>query len=323
MQIQILFTALAFSQLCLLSSARARSLRAEQQQSNSELKKDERIIGGSEATEDRHSYAVALQDKSIQENFGLFCGGSLIAKDVVLTAAHCQGAPFDVVIGRHDLGDNDGQVIPIKEQLPHPNYDPYFTDNDFMLVFLSRGTTANVDLVKLNDDPSVPNVGRGVTVMGWGDTDIRDDVPAALSDVLMKVQVNIISNNDCADSSGSIGGGGSTASYRGQITQNMLCAKSNQRDSCQGDSGGPLVITRAAGDLQIGIVSWGIGCANQNFPGVYSRVSSAYNWIEREVCKGSQFASEAGFDCSNARYNPGVTDADTWDDYLPWDNDEV
>jgi trypsin len=259
---------------------------------------NERIIGGSEATPNRHKFAASLQD-----NLGHFCGGSLIAKDVVLTAAHCQGTPFDVILGRHDLDDNDGQVIGITKQLPHPNYDDSTTDNDFMLVFLRSAATLNgdVDLVTLNGDSNVPNVGDSVTVMGWGDTNIRDDV-STLSHVLMKVQVNVISNNDCDDSSGTIGG--YSDNYHGQITQNMLCAKSNQpKDSCQGDSGGPLV----SGNTQVGVVSWGIGCASDAFPGVYARVSRGYDWIKSEVCKGSQYAAEAGFDCSGASYDASAS----------------
>ena len=180
----------------------------------------------------------------------------------------------------------------MKEQLPHPNYGgvPNF-DNDFMLVFLSRATTANVELIKLNADSSVPDINEEVTVMGWGDTDISNHV-STLTDVLLEVQVKVISNDECDNSSGNIDGSGT---YNGWITQNMLCAEANLKDSCQGDSGGPLV-TRD-GKLQVGVVSWGIGCASKHFPGVYARVSPAYDWIEREVCKGSEYAVEAGFDC--------------------------
>ena len=59
-----------------------------------------RIIGGDEAVEDRHAYAVSLYD-----NIGHFCGGSLIAKDVVLTAAHCKGGEYFAVAGRHNIED--------------------------------------------------------------------------------------------------------------------------------------------------------------------------------------------------------------------------
>ena len=114
-----------------------------------------------------------------------------------------------------------------------------------------------------------------------------------------RVDVNVISNQECSQSSdGQDNYGG------GQITSNMLCASANNKDSCQGDSGGPLV----KGNVQVGVVSWGIDCADPNFPGVYARVSSQYNWIESEVCKeNKQYAEEAGFDCTNASFDPSVS----------------
>jgi trypsin len=252
---------------------------------------EERIIGGAEATPNKNKFVASLQDK-----MGHFCGGSLITRNVVLTAAHCQGAPFDVVLGRHDLDRSDGQVIGITKQVPHPKYNDRTTDNDYMLVYLKSPATLNGDVatVKLNDDSSTPSVGNGVTVMGWGDTDIRDDV-SKLSDVLMKVQVKVISNSACDASKGNVGG--YSDSYKGQITQNMLCAKANRQDSCQGDSGGPLV---TGNGVQVGVVSWGISCAHDAFPGVYARVSQAYDWIEGEVCRGNNYATEAGFKCSGS-----------------------
>jgi hypothetical protein len=81
----------------------------------------------------------------------------------------------------------------------------------------------------------------------------------------------------------------------------MLCATSNRKDSCQGDSGGPLVVKGVddSADVQVGVVLWAIGCAIDEFPSVYARVSQAYDWIQGEVCKGSRYASEAGFDCNS------------------------
>ena len=119
-----------------------------------------RIIGGREAEEDYYSFAVALADE-----VGPFCGGSLIAKDVVLTAAHCKGAPFHVVVGRHDLTDDDGELIDIVEQRPHPNYKERTTDNDSMLVFLEKPVSLNVKLVTLNAEHVLPEVGERVTVV--------------------------------------------------------------------------------------------------------------------------------------------------------------
>ena len=301
---QILLPAtIILSQHCNISSA-SKSLLRKRQDHRRELhgtssrdSKNTRIIGGDEANEDRFSYAVSLAD-----NIGHFCGGSLIAKDVILTAAHCQGGSYNIVLGRHDVDDNDGEVIGMKNEVPHPDYDSRTTDNDFMLVFLDSAVTAtNVDLVKLNKDSNVPSIGSSVTVMGWGDTDIRGDV-SKLSDVLMNVDVNVISSNECDASEGTIDGYYDT--YENQITNNMLCARvvGGGEDSCQGDSGGPLVVkgANAGQDVQVGVVSWGIGCASEHFPGVYARISRSFNWIEDEVCSRSNYASDAGFNCSGS-----------------------
>merc|ERR1719410_2512168 len=195
----------------------------------------------------RYPYAVSIEDR-----LGHFCGGSLIAKDVVLTAAHCAGAPYDIVLGRYNLNDEDeGQVIPMERELPHPDYDPKTTDNDFMLVFMSRAAKLDggVGLVKLNADPESPPVGKYITVVGWGDTDESDDV-SRMSDILLKVNVRVITNQVCDDSEGTVNG--YPDNYHGQITDNMFCARAYRQDSCQGDSGGPAVVSgdSAAADVQ-------------------------------------------------------------------------
>jgi len=247
-------------------------------------KSNTRIIGGQEATPNQYPFAVSLQDWG-----GHFCGGSLITKNIVLTAAHCQGTPYSVVLGRHNVKGSGGQTISAKKEIPHTGYDDETTDNDFMLVVLSSDATINNDvkLVSINRDSAKPNVGGGVlTAMGWGDTSPN----RALSNVLMEVNVNTMSNSDCDKSSDG------NDSYQGKITDNMLCARASNKDSCQGDSGGPLM----AGNTQVGVVSWGIGCADPSFPGLYARVSQAQSWIEREVCmENREHATDAGFDCSN------------------------
>ena len=300
---QLLSAAVILSQQCISTSASRSLLRkrenedtadatADQPSTTIEQRKlDTRIIGGDEAIEDQYTYMVSLAD-----HIGHFCGGSLIAKDVILTAAHCRGGTYDVVIGRHDVDDNDGEVIGMKRDVPHPQYDPSTTDNDFMLVFLDSPVSSdNYDLVTLNKDSNTPSLSEEVTVMGWGVTSENGD----LSDVLLEVDVNVISNNECDAAEGNIDG--YYDSYNGQITNNMLCAREvgGGEDACQGDSGGPLVVkdSSASRDVQVGVVSWGVGCAHRKFPGVYSRISSAYDWIEREVCRGSNFATHAGFNC--------------------------
>jgi secreted trypsin-like serine protease len=273
-----------------------------------ELSDRDLIVGGYEAREDRHSYMASLQLHGRH-----FCGGSLIARDVVLSAAHCrQGAGYDVVLGRHDLDDDDdGEVIAVRREIHHPEYDDEETDNDFMLLFLERPSTArNVDVIRLNSDGSVPSAGQRVTDMGWGDTRIDEEVHVN-SDFLRRVDLSVLSNEDCDASEGwyyDPAAGWEYGSCEDYITDNMLCAWAYKSGSCQGDSGGPLVIRGDGPDLQVGVSSWMIDCASDHFPGVYARVSRAYNWIEEEVCHGSEYASEAGFDCGDDGVGTGHDD---------------
>jgi trypsin len=251
-----------------------------------------RIIGGDEAVEDRYSYTVSLSD-----DWGHFCGGSLIAPNVVLSAAHCQGGRYQATVGRHGMNDNDGESINVMMEIPHPDYDEDTTDNDFMLLFLANNVTVDVKMVNINSDANVPALEQAVTVVGWGDTDITDGTEMPI--FLQEVEVNAISNDDCNASDGPYG----TYGEAGGITDNMLCAREEGggEDSCQGDSGGPLVIKGAdpngADDVQIGVVSWGYGCAMAEYPGVYARVSSRYEWIRKTVCLNSQ--SDHGFNCDD------------------------
>ena len=177
----------------------------------------------------------------------------------------------------------------------HPEYNDITTNNDIMLVFLKEPTDQSAEIVKLNYDASSPEIRAPVTVAGWGLTGVAE---SSVLDVLMTVEVNTISNEECEQSNGLIGGW--YASYDGKITDNMLCAKDDGQDSCQGDSGGPLVLQGLDGsaDVQVGMVSWGFGCANKDFPGVYTRVSSAYDWIREEVCRRSLYPP-AEFECDD------------------------
>jgi trypsin len=275
--------------------------KTQQQQSSTEAQElgSSRIIGGREANANRYPYTVTLLNR-INEHA---CGGTLIARDVVLTAAHCQGGTGtfiggNIVVGRHNLNnDDEGTVYSNRNEIPHPSFnsDGIITNFDIMLVFLEGNMLVNNTWVKLNSNVSVPVVNQSVTVMGWGKTDINDVFNAG-SDVLMNVEVNIVPNDECQQSEAY------GQSYSNLVTENVLCARDVGQDSCQGDSGGPLIVrgNDVSTDVQIGIVSYGIGCAMEQFPGIYARISKAYNWIETEVCKGSLYASEAGFNCSGS-----------------------
>jgi len=161
-------------------------------------------------------------------------------------------------------------------------------------VFLDRITTEDVEIVQLS--PYVISEGTNVTVMGWGDTHKDEDIKE-LATELMEVEVTVVTNQECEQSkSDDIG---FEYDYKDQITGNMMCAENVEvKDSCQGDSGGPLVIRSSYGDMQVGVVSWGVGCAHNDFPGVYARISSQYDWIRKNVCDGSS-APPASFKCES------------------------
>jgi secreted trypsin-like serine protease len=150
-------------------------LSAEVENPRAQEQVDTRIIGRSEAIEDRFSYAVLLTDMMTS------CGGSLITMDVVLTAAHCSIdlTQMSAFFGIHDLNNLVGEAFAVREQVPHHEYNETLIYYDVMLVFLEgASTTENVITVKLNSSPSVPSVGQDVTVMGWGDTDINFMIPS-------------------------------------------------------------------------------------------------------------------------------------------------
>lgn len=246
------------------------------------------IIGGSEAPEGRYSYAVSLKDDSGNH----YCGGSLISKSIVLTAAHCVALDenFTVVIGRHNHTDDTvGDDVAYAEKVLHPIFDMRASvDYDIALVFLSRPTTADVDIVRINNNTVVPVAGTDVTYLGWGEID-KDDLTVNVSATLREVESDVITNDQCDAVSGLVDGTSYRESYRGLISGAMICTFAIGKDSCQKDSGGPLIMrgTDASTDVQVGVASWGISCASNVFPGVSARVSSVYSWIEDTVCEKS------------------------------------
>jgi secreted trypsin-like serine protease len=209
------------------------------------------IINGTTTLPTRFPYTVSLQKNSFH-----FCGGSLIAPNVVLTAAHCWNQDFpeyiSANINHHTLTSpqEGSETFEVELALIHPLYSNILQDpgnNDYMLIKLKGSST--LPNVILNADDNQPAVGSNVTVMGWGNT--HTSGAYADSDVLQQVEVNTISNEDCL------------ASYPGSVVHDSLCIAEVGQGACQDDSGGPLVVKGANfdTDVQVGVVSWGIGCA--------------------------------------------------------------
>ncbi|MEY4178173.1 MAG: hypothetical protein RLY70_1747 [Planctomycetota bacterium] len=238
------------------------------------------IVGGNEVAISSAPFAVALLDS---EGFQ-YCGGSLISETHVLTAAHCKVAQGDLVaINRANLRSGAGEVISVAGVTTHPRFREIGRDdipnNDIAIITLSRKATQGSSIRPVKHD-TLTDPGKSATVVGWGQTKESGNS----SWVLRSVRVPFVSNSDAnrADS------------YNGQVNRNMLAAGAMGKDSCQGDSGGPLFMKNDAGDLrQVGIVSWGNGCARRNYPGVYTRVANYFDWINNTMSQRS-FDAETG-----------------------------
>ena len=228
-----------------------------------------RIVGGTIAGAQDNPFQVALLHKDIANNFdALYCGGTLLKSNVIVTAAHCSdfvmADQVQVLTGTRNL-DGTGTRRDVSEIAVHPDWDRDTYEKDVAVWRLSsevRGT--RFASIAAADGP----IGENLLVTGWGDMTPRGNFPIKLR----KVEVPLISRMNCNDAN----------SYKGAITEDMLCAgyDAGGKDACSNDSGGPL--TRGADNTVLtGITSWGNGCARPNLFGVYTRVSneSVHNFI--------------------------------------------
>uniref|UniRef100_A0A1I8NVH0 Phenoloxidase-activating factor 2 n=1 Tax=Stomoxys calcitrans TaxID=35570 RepID=A0A1I8NVH0_STOCA len=241
----------------------------------------ERIVGGTNASPNEFPW-IAVIFKSGKQ----FCGGSLITNNHILTAAHCVArmTSWDVAALTVHLGDynirTDYEVQHVarrvKRLVRHKGFDFSTLHNDIAILTLSDPVkfTKEIQPVCLPTSPAQQRSsysGHLATVAGWGS--LRENGPQP--SILQKVQIPIWNNAECASKYGRAAPAG--------IIDSMVCAGQAAKDSCSGDSGGPMIVNEGGRFVQVGVVSWGIGCGKGQYPGVYTRVTSLLPWIYKNI----------------------------------------
>ncbi|XP_039606275.1 granzyme A-like [Polypterus senegalus] len=225
-----------------------------------------KITGGEEAVPHSRPFMAYLDGP---------CGGALIEKDWILTAARCnRNKTLKVMLGAHSVMEyeNERQIIQSEKVVVHPDFNPSTNDNNLMLVKLSKKAVLNkfVSLLHLPAAARSPPGGTQCSIAGWGIMGYNGQ----LADKLQEINVAVIDRDIC-----------SGPDYLNKpIKSSMICAghPNKKKAFCQGDYGGPLICD----GTYTAIASYGFKCGENSKPGVYTLLTDNYlKWIKETIQK--------------------------------------
>lgn len=237
-----------------------------------------RVVGGEPVAAFEYAFIVGIQRQGVDSKgnpYGHWCGGSLLSATKVLTAAHCfaeretdgsltvqDAALFTATAAITNYGDGSAQKRNIQSISVAQNYNTGATDSNDVAVLTLDSPVLGLPAVVLADQSYDDDTGDRAIVAGWGAKFYGSPV---VPSQMQQGRVEIISDRRCIRS---------FARKGFKIDPSVqICATARPVDTCQGDSGGPLFRRVNGQFVQLGIVSWGIGCAGDT-PGVYTRVSN-------------------------------------------------
>ncbi|XP_058798842.1 acrosin-like [Phymastichus coffea] len=251
------------------------------------IKKQPRIAGGETALPGEFPWLVSIGIKA-----GHICGGTIVNKRFILTAAHCfcgrnglkEKSLIRVTLGEYNLAEPEypaAIVVGIKKIIVHENFTCGKYLNDVVLLEVSEpiewSESVQPACLPLAEGYVGHSTftGQSAIAAGWGWLGESPELIYKKSKVLQKVEVNVVEDQTCNDWYASQG-------KKTQLKRGQMCAghEEGARDACGADSGGPLMLNDN-GDrtMVIGIVSSGIGCARRRLPGIYTRISEFVPWI--------------------------------------------
>uniref|UniRef100_A0AB38ZES6 Venom S1 protease 46 n=1 Tax=Oncocephalus sp. TaxID=2944721 RepID=A0AB38ZES6_9HEMI len=243
-----------------------------------------RIIGGQQAGVNEFPFMALLISENSKSK--IFCGGSIISKNHILSAAHCTHGYTKIVVrvGEHDIRTTKEtkatQIIDVKKVIDHPNYKENTVENDITILVLKESIKFN-NLVGPVCMPSSTSKSKNqqhlknyyLKIIGWGLTNDFSQ-GGRPSPVLKKATVKVIDMKIC-----NILFSVSDKSHKSQI-----CTYNNDKSSCGGDSGGPLFRVDYLTNMYVkeALTSYGYNCIGTD-PSVNTKVSNYIDWIEQVI----------------------------------------